>query len=417
MTGPVTPEPRKLDGGPLPLLRARPAIYVSDELGTDYVFDTDLVLNGSVQHHEAAFKEEPAQVGENVRPILTLGTRAYMDSAGGAHLYAPPASPVFERANGATIVRRLRREVIITGDLTPLWGLLHFMDGLHTVAQLIAGLPADYRASGSWLLDSLATLGAIDISNRPVARFLHTATKKGELPGGGLDTIDVLTLVTDGDYRRYPESEGGVLLGSNIPEALAGLYKIIRSRRSFRDYNGSSVARSDFEAILQAACGITGKLDWAEREVKLRAYPSSGGLYSVEIYPIVIDIEGLEPAVYHYSALESKLEIVRPDINRMEIIDTVLPSEKEMIGGIAAMFCLTGVFPRHERKYGEGGYRMMAAEAGHISQNLILTSTALGIHARPFGGFFDDMINHVLDLTINEEQFLLSVIIGYAGEK
>ena len=39
-----------------------------------------------------------------------------------------------------------------------------------------------------------------------------------------------------------------------------------------------------------------------------------------------------------------------------------------MVAGAAAMFCMAGFFPRHERKYGEGGYRMLVAEAGHISQ-------------------------------------------------
>ncbi len=79
------------------------------------------------------------------------------------------------------------------------------------------------------------------------------------------------------------------------------------------------------------------------------------------------------------------------------------------------MVCLCGAFQRHERKYGAGGYRMMVAEAGHISHSLILAATALGLHARPFGGVFDDALNQLLGLDAEEEQFLLSTIIGYTG--
>jgi nitroreductase len=43
---------------------------------------------------------------------------------------------------------------------------------------------------------------------------------------------------------------------------------------------------------------------------------------------------------------------------------------------------------------GEGGYRMLVAEAGHIAPNLILAATALGASARWFGGVFDDLLNH-----------------------
>jgi SagB-type dehydrogenase family enzyme len=73
-----------------------------------------------------------------------------------------------------------------------------------------------------------------------------------------------------------------------------------------------------------------------------------------------------------------------------------------------------GCFARHERKYGPGGYRMLVAEAGHISQNLILAATALGLSARPFGGVFDDLLNRDLGLDADEEQFLLAVVVGRA---
>jgi SagB-type dehydrogenase family enzyme len=86
-----------------------------------------------------------------------------------------------------------------------------------------------------------------------------------------------------------------------------------------------------------------------------------------------------------------------------------------MVAGAAALFCLTGCFPRHERKYGQGGYRMLVAEAGHISQNLILAATALGLSARPFGGVFDALLNHDLGLEGLEEQFLLAVLVGHTA--
>ena len=154
-------------------------------------------------------------------------------------------------------------------------------------------------------------------------------------------------------------------------------------------------------------------MSWSGREVKLRAYPSSGALYAVEIYPMVFRVEGLDPGVYHYRAEESALEVVRSHLDRAGALLAALPVEREMMGGAAALFCLTGCFLRHESKYGEGGYRMLVAEAGNISQNLILAATALGLSARPFGGVFDDLVNHDLGLDGSEEQFLLAVLVGH----
>jgi SagB-type dehydrogenase family enzyme len=116
--------------------------------------------------------------------------------------------------------------------------------------------------------------------------------------------------------------------------------------------------------------------------------------------------------VYHYRAVDDVLEVVTPGIDRARIVSAMLPVERAMVAGAAAMVCLTGIFSRHERKYGEGGYRMMVAEAGHISQNLILAATALGLGARPFGGVFDALLNRELRLDEAEKQFLLAVLVG-----
>src|SRR6267154_3623404 len=137
-------------------------------------------------------------------------------------------------------------------------------------------------------------------------------------------------------------------------------------------------------------------MSWEGRKVQLRAYPSSGALYAVEVYPVVFRGNGMAPAVYHYRAVDNELELAGPDIDPSRIIAAALPLERQMVAGVAAMLCLVGTFPRHELKYGEGGYRMMVAEAGHISQNLVLAATALGLSARPFGGVFDDVLNSAL---------------------
>jgi nitroreductase len=60
---------------------------------------------------------------------------------------------------------------------------------------------------------------------------------------------------------------------------------------------------------------------------------------------------------------------------------------------------------------------MLVAEAGHISQNLVLVATALGFAARPFGGVFDGLINKAIGLYESQEEFLLSVLIGHAGSR
>ena len=384
-------------------------IVAYDDISVDHVFDPDLLIEGPRQRRILQWAEAP--LADDVTPVLVPSACPWVDEAGAIWFRLPFAEPEVQRGSGCTVLRRRRREVQVLEDAGVVWRVIRGLDGSSTLADALAGFTAAERAVAVRLLGALAATGIVDVSGRPLGRFLHLATKKGVLPGGGLEGEAVLRLATDGNYRRYPDVPR-MAVRSDVPERLRAFHTLTRSRRSTRDYRGASVSRADFEALLHTACGVTGSLEAAGRHMPLRAYPSSGALYAVEIYPVVFRVEGLAPAVFHYRALENVLEVVRPGINPSVIVRAALPVEREMVGGAAALVCLTGCFPRHERKYGEGGYRMLVAEAGHISQNLILAATALGLSARPFGGVFDDLVNQDLGLDGIDEQFLLAVLVG-----
>ena len=391
-------------------------ITLHEEHLTDYIFDTDLLVDGPRRRKVGRQIAAADPLADDVRPMLVPGARTFVDHAGAVCFALPLTEPRVERHSGYVVMRRTRREVSVAGSAVVLWGLIRALDGVHTVGQIQSRMTREERPAAAALLGTLATAGVIDVAGRAIGHFVHLATKKGVLPGGGLEGDEVLQLATDHQYRVYPQAPG-IALSQTVPESLRTFHALTRKRRSRRDYSGRTLRRADFDALLHVACGVTGTLPWADREVRLRAYPSSGALYAVEIYPIALRVAGLEPALYHYRAAESALELVRRDLDRDRIIDTALPVERAMVAGAAAMICLTGNFARHERKYGEGGYRMLVAEAGHISQNLILAATALGIAARPFGGVFDSLLNQELGLLADDEQFLLAVLVGLAGEQ
>jgi SagB-type dehydrogenase family enzyme len=389
-------------------------VTLYEDLTIDYVFDTDLLVDGPRERRIIRWTGEPDPPGDSIRPMLLPTARTWMDDEGAVRVGLPPGEPSVERHPGCTSMRRIRRELEVAGNPRIFWRLIGQMDGARDVAEILSGLPPGDQMVAARMLAALAATGAIDVSGRPMGRFLHAATKKGVLPAGGLEGDAVLRLATDGDYRAYPDASR-IAISQSVPDRLRSFHALTRSRRSSRDYGGRALDRGDFDALLHTACGVTGALPWAGREVKLRAYPSSGALYAVDIYPVVFRVEGLEPAVYHYRASEHVLEVVRPGLDPSIVVGAALPVERDMVAGVAALFCLTGCFPRHERKYGQGGYRMLVAEAGHISQNLILAATALGLSARPFGGVFDDLVNHDLGLDGPEEQFLLAVLVGHTG--
>jgi SagB-type dehydrogenase family enzyme len=389
-------------------------VTIHEDLITEYVFEPDLLVDGPRERRMVALIEELDLLADGVRPALPPCTRTWMDEQGAVRFSLASREPSVQRLPECTVLRRRRLELAVSGNPGVLWTLIQEMDGASTVGDILSRLSEDERAVGARMLAALRAAGALDVSGRPVGRFLHLATKKGVLPAGGLEGDAAVRLATDGNYRAYPEAPR-IAVSQSVPGRLRAFHSLTRARRSSRDYGGPGLGRGDFDALLHTACGVTGAMPWAEREVQLRAYPSSGALYAVEIYPVVFRVESLGPGVYHYRAVENVLEAVRLDVDPASVVGAALPVEREMVAGAAVLFCLTGCFPRHERKYGEGGYRMMAAEAGHISQNLILAATALGLSTRPFGGVFDDLLNRELGLATADEQFLLAVLVGHAS--
>lgn len=355
---------------------------------------------------EAAGPPLPSQV----RPVLALGARVYMETPERLHIRHTLSEPEIESWSGGVTLTRFDRTLIITGRLRPMWAVLELLDGERTVTEIADAVP-----EGGRLQSILALAGVLDCSDRATARLLHAGTTKGMLPTGQLTRTEIMELTA-----TLPHGTGAgrsvQALHPVIPDELMPLYALTRARRSTLDYRRVPITRAELAAILETACGITGTSAWNDREIPLRAYPSSGGLYAVNVLLAAFDVTGLDPGLYRYAPSDSALEEVKAGDLRAEFAAAAVPGQHTSIRNVAAMVCLTANFPRHERKYGAGGYRMLAAEAGHISQAIILACTALGLKARPCGGLFDRLVNATLSLDVLVEQFLLSVLIGRDGE-
>ena len=395
------------------------AISLREDVATDCVFASDILIELGEETRMSDWTEAPSELGEDVCPQLPAYARTFLSDQGRVSIDVPSGEPSYEDVSGCVLMRRTRLSTSLSGPAGIAWKVLAALDGVRTVRHILAEMPTGERPLARKLLDLLAATGMLDTSGRTVGHFVHSATKKGMLAGGGLPSDAIMRLVTDGAYRSYADAPR-VELPSIVPGQLQPFHDLTRRRRSRRDYDGREISRDELAALLSTACGVTGTMSWsdggAERAVKLRAYPSSGALYAVEIYPVAFRVQGLDAGVYHYAAEGNCLSRVRAHASNQQIMPAILPAEQAMVAGAATMICLVGQFRRHEQKYGEGGYRMLVAEAGHISQTLVLAATALGLAARPFGGVFDQLLNQELGLDESEEQFLLSVVIGHADE-
>lgn len=179
-----------------------------------------------------------------------------------------------------------------------------------------------------------------------------------------------------------PRTSGSV----SVEEALA-------RRRSIREYADEPLTIDQVMQLLWAAQGIT------NADYGFRTAPSAGGTYPLEIYLVTrpSGVVGLESGIYRYEPRNHTLiRIVGGDFSA-QLMAAAL--DQEWVGAAPISFVITTILERTTSKYGERGVRYVWQETGHAAQNMYLQAVALGLGNVVVGGFHDNEVQRILQLS------------------
>lgn len=207
-------------------------------------------------------------------------------------------------------------------------------------------------------------------------------------------------------FKTYPRLDRMKLGNIKIPTNKLSV--ILRKRRTIRQFSGFSISKSELYYLLFYSSGLIslGK----SLDESRRFYPSAGARYPLEVYPIVLNCEGIKRGLYHYNIKENLLELLLKEDLSKWIIKTT--GGEKWITNAAVVFIITGVLDRTRIKYGDRGYRFILIEVGHLSQNMLLLATELGLGSCPMGGYIDSEVNKLLDIDLQKEVALCLIAVG-----
>jgi SagB-type dehydrogenase family enzyme len=171
----------------------------------------------------------------------------------------------------------------------------------------------------------------------------------------------------------------------------------LAERRSIRAFTEEPVDPDATDRLLWAAQGQTA--DWGGRTA-----PSAGALYPIEV--TVAASDGLVrylPASHGVSTLSNE--------DRRPLIAAATGNQEAAVAA-PILFVITGVVARTAGKYGGRAERYVMLEAGHVCQNLLLETAALGLGAVPIGAFDDEGVRTALGVG-NDELPLYIVPVGH----
>ena len=190
-------------------------------------------------------------------------------------------------------------------------------------------------------------------------------------------------------------------------ETAGQLDQVVTERRSVRRFSGEPATLSELAKLLHFTYGKTDPRGY------FRPIASGGGLYPLEIYITALNVEGLEPGLYHYNAEDHSLDAIRRgevDLEEMERL--VWLKDIEDMEKASMILFVAAMLPRSTLKYGDRGYRLVLMEAGGAVHNLGLLARSMGLGCCPMGGFLDNALSEYLGIDGIDEVPLVPMVFG-----
>ena len=217
---------------------------------------------------------------------------------------------------------------------------------------------------------------------------------------------------------QEPFPEDGTLVDLVPPGELTvgkmGLIDTIRRRRSRRKFTDDPLTLEEISFLLWATqgmdegasqafhnWGVEKGFAFGDKHMSLlRNVPSGGARHPFETYILVNRVDGLEPGLYRYLAIQHKLLFLQAAADLTEQIDDAF---SRWVQNSAVVFIWTAIPYRSEWMYGIVSHKMIAQESGHVCQNLYLASEAIGAGTCAIGAYDQAGVDVLLGVDGQEE--------------
>lgn len=186
------------------------------------------------------------------------------------------------------------------------------------------------------------------------------------------------------------------------------LISAIRDRKSHRVFRNQPLTLEELSFLLWATQGIR---QIANAGTALRTVPSAGARHAFETYPVVLNVDGLEPGVYRYSAVDHQLilEHTVPDLKNA-IIDATYG--QSFVGRSSVAFVWTTIPYRMEWRYHTAAHKVIAIDAGHVCQNLYLAVEAIDAGTCAIAAYHQELMDTLLEVDGQDEFAMYMAAVG-----
>ncbi len=191
------------------------------------------------------------------------------------------------------------------------------------------------------------------------------------------------------------------------------LFDAIANRESRRIYADEPLSLAQLAFLLWSTQGVKRLI--RDGLVTLRTVPSGGGMHPFETYVAVHNVDGLQPGIYRYLAIEHQLVLVNPDIDNLRERVASACNGQPYTGNGAVTFVWAARPYRTEYRYGQDSLKDILMSVGHICQNLYLACEGLGLGTCATVAYQQSDLDQLLGIDGNDEIALYVAPVGVIG--
>ena len=184
---------------------------------------------------------------------------------------------------------------------------------------------------------------------------------------------------------------------------------IINTRKSHRVYTDQPISLTALSYLLWCTQGV--KSIRGKSYATLRTVPGGGARHPFECYMAVRKAEGLQNGLYHYLPMTHQIEYLGVLENLEGMIGKTLQDQR-WAEKASVVFYYSCVFYRAEWRYGVQAHPTVLIDSGHVTENLYLAATSIGLGGCAIASVDGPLANRVFGLDGEEETIFYAMPIG-----
>ena len=234
---------------------------------------------------------------------------------------------------------------------------------------------------------------------------------------------DLENYETDQELKRpQPPLTKGPMTEQSIelPKDFSGLRSgmdfldIVNARESHRVYTGEAMDLTELSYLLWCTQGV--KEIRGKAYATLRTVPCGGARHEFECYFAARNVDGLEPGLYHYLPMHHRIEFLGcPEELDGFVRDSLCGQAWAAMANV--VFYYSAVFYRAEWRYGVTTHRVLLIDAGHITENMYLAATSIGLGGCAIGAVDGKLTDIAFGLDGVEEASFYAMPVGKVSVK